>query len=241
MKSLLTLVVVAWTVAFMVQSALAQSGAKAIYYSESGPTVTTQPTSRGRTSVPKKSGSQVANKQQREYMGLTYWIELIGTEGQKKRVTTDYTFRSGDRIKLHVQSNRDGYLYLVNLGSTGRSHMLFPYQGMAQGNTVKANVEYEVPYTEHILFDQSPGEETLLVMLSSTPMGEILQPGDIRPASLSTEDTARLLANVKEKGAKDLILETDTTSTRPASYAVAPLASLKAGGMMTLHVKLKHQ
>jgi hypothetical protein len=45
----------------------------------------------------------------------------------------------------------------------------------------------------------------------------------------------------QQKGAKDLILEVDSESPEPASYAAAPLASLEGGQMITLEIKLKHE
>lgn len=219
------------TTALLVGTALAQTGAKAIFYSGSGPTVKATSTSKTPSSVVKE-----------EYMGVTYWVELVARDGQKKRITTDHVFRGGDRIKLHVQSNRDGYLYLANIGSTGRSHMLFPHAGMGVGsNSIRANVDYEVPYASYIRFDENPGEETLLIMLSPVPMGEMAPTVEPRTAAVSPDDAARMLMKAQAKGAKDLILEVDTTSAQPAGYAVAPVALLGDGGMITLQVKLKHQ
>lgn len=210
--------------------ALAQSGAKAIFYSGSGPTVMA------------KSAPAAPAVAKEEYMGITYWVELVAKDGQKKRVTTDRVFRSGDRIKLHVQTNRDGYLYLVNTGSTGRSHMLFPHPGMGPGtNAVRASMDYEIPYASYIRFDENPGEEILLIMLSPAPMGEMAPAADPRTTSVSAEDAASLLMRATAKGAKDLILEMDTASPQPAGYVVAPVALLRDGGMITLQVKLKHQ
>jgi len=60
----------------------------------------------------------------------SFWIELTGRDGSKQRVTTDRVFRSGERIKLFFTANRAGYLYLLNIGSSGRSRMLYPHARM---------------------------------------------------------------------------------------------------------------
>ena len=216
-----------------------EHGAKGIFYNGSGPTVMAKG-SQSSGAVRPAAPTTTAGKE--DYMGLSYWVELVANDGQKKRVTTDYVFKGGDRIKLHVQSNRNGYLYLMNIGSTGRTHMLFPNPAMGVGsNAMRANLDYEVPYSSYIRFDENPGEERLLVMLSPTPMGDIAPTAEPRTATLTAEDAARLLMSAEAKGAKDLILEVDTTSAQPAGYAVAPVALLKDGGMITLQIKLKHQ
>lgn len=215
--------------------AFAQTGAKAIFYGNQGTKVMAQ-------SPPPKSTPETSAPVKDEYMGMEYWIELLGKDGQKRRVTTDRVFRSGDRIKLHVQSNRDGYLYVVNTGSTGRTYMLFPSPAAGMGsNAIRANVTHQIPATSYIRFDDNPGEETLLVMLSPAPMGDAPPAVDRQTASLSTEDAARLLMNAQAKGAKDLVIEVDARSAQPASYAVVPLASLGDGAMITMRIKLKHR
>src|SRR5438128_1105867 len=35
---------------------------------------------------------------------LKFWIELIKTNGEKERVTTDRVFHSGERFQVHVES-----------------------------------------------------------------------------------------------------------------------------------------
>ena len=43
-------------------------------------------------------------------MGISYWIELLDVNGNLSRVSPKRTFQSGDRIKLNIESNRNGYL-----------------------------------------------------------------------------------------------------------------------------------
>lgn len=226
-----------------VGSAGAQEGAKAIFYTGSGATVVVEPPQPAAGARPPATASPPTEPRAKEaYMGIAYWVELVGRDGQKKRVTTDHVFRSGDRITFHIQGNRDGHLYLVNVGSTGRSHLLFPHPAMAvRTNFIRANVAYQIPQNATIRFDENPGEETLLVMLTPQPMGEAAPTAEPATAVLSTDDTSRLLRTAQAKGAKDLLLEVDSTGAQPASYAVAPVKSLREGGMITLQIRLKHQ
>lgn len=224
--------------------ALAQEGAKSIFYSDAGTrVVTTTP-----SVTPKAGGSSPAVAARKspsghaEYLGIAYWVDLIAPDGGKRRVSTDHIFHSGDRIKLNLRTNRPGYLYLLNVGSSGQTHMLFPNPAAGAGmNAVKANLTYEVPVGASIRFDNTPGEETLVIMLSPEPMKEIAPTAPPRTAMLSSEDATRLLAGAQAKGAKDLLVEADSAGLQPATYAVAPVAALKDGAMITVRVKLRHQ
>lgn len=208
--------------------AIGQEGAKAAFYSGSSGTVIQTP-----RSGPGPQPSQVARSQpgRDSYLGLAYWVELLGADGQTRRVTADRIFRSGDRIRLHVQSNRNGFLYMINLGSTGRSTVLFPNAATAVGgNAIQPGMSYPVPHNGFFRFDDNPGEEVVVIMLSSVPM-----------AGLEAAEPAMLLGAAQAKGAKDLLVEVDARAAQPATYAVAPLSSLREGGLISLRVSLKHQ
>jgi len=169
---------------FAATAAYAQSGAKALFYGASGATLQSNapapgsrmsrdPRSPGSglaTGFPSTPGTSVASQPQ-DYVGVSYWVELLEPSGQLRRVTADHVFRSGDRIRLNVQSNRDGYLTVLALGSTGRAATLFPGTPEGASNQVRAGQLYQVPPASYLRFDNNPGEETLIVMLSPTPLG----------------------------------------------------------------------
>jgi hypothetical protein len=225
-------------------------GAKAIFASGEGPTVMLETPD---SSAPTHSVRQLAKarrqvtrnleSQQERYVGFSYWMELVSSDGEPRRVTTDQAFRSGDRIRLNLVSNWDSYLYVVNVDSTGRSQLLFPHLATsARNHLIKGNTRYEVPPGAYIRFDDNPGEETILIMLSPAPLSEIPPLPSPQTQALSTEDTARLAVMAYLNGTKDLLLEVDTASPQPASYVVAPLSMLEsAGQMISLQVQLKRQ
>lgn len=132
------------------------AGAKALFYGSSGAT------------VPSSAPVRQAPARRSDFMGVRYWIDLVEANGQLRRVTTDHVFRAGDRIRLNVQSNREGYLSLLNLGSSGRATPLFPPVG--QDGAVLANQTYQVPASGFLRFDSTPGEETIVLLLSPTPL-----------------------------------------------------------------------
>lgn len=51
-------------------------------------------------------------------VALTYAIEVV-RDGKVSKVPDSYAFRSGDNVRFHVQSNTDGYLYILASGAEG--------------------------------------------------------------------------------------------------------------------------
>lgn len=75
-------------------------------------------------------------------------------------------FKSGDRIQLKIQTNSDGFLYVVAQGSSGAWQVMFPAKSKNEGsNRVNAGDEH----TSNFRFDAKPGVEKLFVVLSRQP------------------------------------------------------------------------
>jgi hypothetical protein len=224
-------------------------GAKTIFASGEGPTVmaatpdSVAPLRSVRQPTPAQANiAKKAELHRERYVGLSYWVELVGSDGEHTRVPTDRVFRNGERIRFNLMSNWDGYLYLITLGATGRAQVLFPHPTVAGGNgAIKGNTAYEVPHDTYLRFGDHPGEDIIFVMLSPEPLPGFARSPSPQMQALSREDTERLAIISYLKGAKDLLLEIDTFSPQPASYVVAPLSMLQGEGqMIALQVKLKH-
>jgi len=210
-----------------------ETGAKAIFHSGEGPTVMASSISE----KPKtQKSSQVAKKE--KYIGISYWIDLVDANGKTTRVDPNRTFKSGERIKLTIESNRDGYLYVLNIGSSGNSHMLFPNPGVVS-NRVVAGLPHSVPFKTYMRFDNNPGEELVLLMLSPRPLGN-LTPSTPAYGPLNNQQTQQYVQVARAKGAKDLVLETDSYGPKPATYVVAPVSALD-DKVITMRIKLKHK
>src|SRR5262249_24108716 len=83
------------------------------------------------------------------------------------RVTTE--FRTGDRIKLKIESSQEAYLYILAIGPTGQQASLFPNEKIGGGqNLVPAHKIYEVPADPErgIVFEPPAGQEKLFIILS---------------------------------------------------------------------------
>lgn len=112
------------------------------------------------------NASTTGEKSTPKCIGLTYSVELI-RQGKLAQVDSRFPFRSGDQLRFHVQSNIDGYLYiLMKQGSRGDSALLYPAPGSDENNKVSAGKDLMVPANGVLEFDAKPGTEILKVVLS---------------------------------------------------------------------------
>jgi hypothetical protein len=100
--------------------------------------------------------------------------EIEAQRNPKRRVdvTVDKSeLRIGkDPLNLKIRSVRDGYVYLVLLGSDRKSfYLLFP-NGLDRDNAIRANVTLTLPRPDWQVVAQGPaGTDHMLVVISDTP------------------------------------------------------------------------
>lgn len=142
---------------FMPLSADAQKspkGAKAIFDSGDGASV--------RMSSGGPASSAPAAPAPEKYVGISYKLALLKPNGDFSIVPKTRTFRSGERIKMLVRTNRPGYLTIMNIGPTGNTTVLF-------NEYVEAKQLYEIPKSTALKFAGAPGTEKVMIMLSGSP------------------------------------------------------------------------
>lgn len=109
------------------------------------------------------------------YVGISYQIMAISDDGQMRAVSKNRIFRSGERVKILARTNRPGYLTVANIGTSGRMNVLY-------SEYVEAGRITEIPPTTNLRFDNNPGTENVLIMLSNEP-SPLVAPGSGRSAS----------------------------------------------------------
>ena len=110
-------------------------------------------------------------------VGLKYRILLRTPDCDIKEVDSSHTFHSGDKVRLQIEANVDGYLYVLQKGSTGKDRMLFPDPRINGGdNKIARGILYSVPGNQWFTFDNNPGTENLTVAVSRTPMKSVVPP-----------------------------------------------------------------
>lgn len=111
-------------------------------------------------------------------IGLGYSLYMRDANGDAVRVDPTRTFRAGDRIRLSLETNTDGYLYVFHTENNGEPEMIYPDAKLDDGdNFVEAHVPYEIPWSgetaEHLrwfVFDQNPANERLYIVISREPL-----------------------------------------------------------------------
>lgn len=172
------------------------------------------------------------------WVGLRYWIELLRVDPRSPGlpVPPDQRFRSGDRVRLHFESNVPGHLAIYQLGSSGAASLLFP--GADSGRTsqlVEAREDSAIPDgAAWFRFDHQPGVERLLVVFAAR--AEQLADFALAP-HLATQATAALIARAGPTGSKDLVLETE----RDVRAEIGTFVVNLAGQAIVLPIDLQHE
>jgi len=89
--------------------------------------------------------------------------------GELMRVNNNRAFLSGEKIRIHFQSNVDGRLMIFQQEKNGVMRRLYPDSRINGGdNRIMARVDTIIPSaTAWLTFDDDPGEERLTVFLAT--------------------------------------------------------------------------
>jgi Domain of unknown function (DUF4384) len=101
-------------------------------------------------------------------------ITLERQEGRKWIVVPPgLVFQKNDEIRFRVRPNFDGYLYVMNYGTSGQYAMLFPREETGLQNQIKAGAEYIVPATKTAFrIDGPPGHDIVYWIVSPLSLGD---------------------------------------------------------------------
>ena len=149
--------------------------------------------------------------------GIRYWIELEGNGP----VTDQYVFRTGDRIRLQVQSNTDGY-FSIWAYDAEEPQPHFPKTEL-DNNFIKAGQIFSVPGV--LRFSPPAVDEKFIVFFSKAK------------TDLPIKDKELAVSLKAEVGSKGLISETENMiPDRLGTYVVQ-----KSGKLIAKQVWLKHR
>jgi hypothetical protein len=116
-----------------------------------------------------------------EAIGLGYTLYLRDVNGRAVRVEPAREFHNGDRIRISLEPNIDGYLYVFHTEGDGAPEMIFPDSRLEGGdNWIAAHVPIDVPSTvetdERLRWFQfygNPATEHLFVVVTREPLAEV--------------------------------------------------------------------
>jgi uncharacterized protein DUF4384 len=137
---------------------------------------TDKPSSTGPTG---STGSSKPVNAPRLGIGLTLFMR--DSNGLAVRTDPDHVFQKGDRVRVLLETNTDGYLYIFNTTNNGPATMIYPHADLDEGgNYLQAHVPFEIPSStaseerlRWFAFDEVAGSEQLFFVFSREPLKDI--------------------------------------------------------------------
>ena len=107
-------------------------------------------------------------------IGLGYSIYMRDPNGYPVRVDPNRSFTAGESIRIALETNIDGYLYVFHTENGGAPEMIFPDARLSGGrNFVEGHVPREIPSSLEAVpayrwftFDNKPAVERLYIVVS---------------------------------------------------------------------------
>jgi hypothetical protein len=146
------------------------------------------------------SGSKVAA----QAIGLGYTLFMRDSDGRNVRVEPGHEFHNGDRVRISLEPNVDGYLYVFHTEGNGDPEMIYPDSRLDAGeNWIEAHVPMEVPSSERpderyhwFVFDNDPAIERLYVVVTREPLPAVPTGADLVKFCATNKCPWRPLAEV---------------------------------------------
>jgi hypothetical protein len=180
-----------------------EPGAKDLFFGDDNPALASAQSLRPSASAAAQRTPAPATKTTNA--GIRVWLtEASDTTGSRK-ISPQQVFRTGDRFRFWLQSNRDGYLYLLNVGTSGTTRLMFPRAN--QDNRIVRRTDFSI--ASPIVFSEPAGAEQLVVVLSSKPIDDAavqLKDGSLVKVALKPGATATKPAQGRDSASASLDL-----------------------------------
>jgi len=120
-------------------------------------------------------------KNDSQAIGLGYTLFMKDANGRGVRVEPSREFHNGDSVRLALEPNVDGYLYIFDAENESAPQMIYPDPRLDAGdNSVEAHVPIEIPSSEEtderlrwFTFYGNGGNEHLYVVVTREPLNGV--------------------------------------------------------------------
>jgi len=127
------------------------------------------------------SRNKNSSKNEVQAIGLGYTLFMRDASGRGVRVEPAREFHNGDSVRLALEPNVDGYLYIFDVENDGAPQMIYPDPRLDAGdNSVEAHVPLEIPSSEEtderlrwFTFYGNGGNEHLYVVVTREPLNSV--------------------------------------------------------------------
>jgi hypothetical protein len=145
-------------------------------------TATTKPPAKSSsspaTSGPGTTASTPSKPVNTPRIGLGLTLFMRDSTGLAVRTDPEHVFRSGDRVRVLLETNADGYLYIFNTTNDGPAVMIYPDAQLDEGgNYIQAHVPFEIPSSQAaeeklrwFAFDDAGGTERVFFVFTREPL-----------------------------------------------------------------------
>lgn len=114
-------------------------------------------------------------------IGLGLTLFMRDSNGLAVRTDPSHVFHKGDHVRVLIETNVDGYLYVFNTTDDGPPMMLYPDPELDEaGNYFQAHVPFEIPSSlaaeerlKWLTFDEHTGAEKLYFVLTREPLSAV--------------------------------------------------------------------
>jgi hypothetical protein len=119
-----------------------------------------------------------AEKPKAQKMGMGLTLFTRDANGLSVRADPSRVFRSGERVRVLLETNTDGYLYIFNTTDGGKPVMIYPSAELDEGgNYIQSHVPFEIPSStareerlRWFTFDKYAGAERLFFVFTREPL-----------------------------------------------------------------------
>jgi len=114
-------------------------------------------------------------------IGLGLTLFMRDSNGLAVRTDPSHVFHKGDHVRVLLETNVDGYLYVFNTTDDGAPMMLYPDPELDEaGNYFQAHVPFEIPSSlaaeerlRWLTFDEHTGTEKVYFVLTREPLSAV--------------------------------------------------------------------
>ena len=171
---------------------------------------------------------------------LEITLERKTANGKVEPMASDHVFATGDVIRFRVTSGFDGYLYVMDQGSSGQFRTVFPSTDAGSDNRLHQGQGFLLPATDDGWFEVSgpTGFDVLYFLLSPEPIAQPAPASFVAPGPISSLKPRCNDAIFKARGECTDITAGPTALPRSAPLP-APLAPLAGSASRDITVLKK--
>ena len=162
------------------------------------------------------AGATIPDKEKRksdQRLGLGLTLFMRDSNGLAIRVDPNHDFKKGDRVRVLLETNADGHLYIFNTTDGGDPVMIYPDPQLDDaGNFIQAHVPFEIPSSlanedrlRWFTFDEQAGTERLYFVFTREPLTNVPIEDDLlkycgqNKAQCAWHPTATLWTSLKKE------------------------------------------